>query len=147
MKYTLRPAWRSQWFLMILAIILLLIPFLPIIESLRAGEDWRFALDPSLAILGLPFVVILLIMIYRHCSWRFTVDGFSIESRHGIIAREVSSIRVEDVRSINVKQSLFQRLLFIGDIEFSSAASPEAEVVFKKISNPMHLKRNIQGMS
>jgi uncharacterized membrane protein YdbT with pleckstrin-like domain len=147
MKYTFRPAWRSQWFLMILAIGLLLIPLLPIIESLRAGEDWRLALDPGLAILGLPFVVVFLIMTYRHYSWRFTVDGTSIESRRGIIARDVSSIRVEDVRSINVKQSLFERLLFIGDIEFSSAASPEAEVVFKKISTPMRVKRKIQGMS
>jgi len=59
----------------------------------------------------------------------------------------VNSIRVEDVRSINVKQSLLERLLFIGDIEFSSAASPEAEVVFKKISNPMRIKRKIQQMS
>lgn len=147
MKYTFRPAWRSQWFLMILAIILLLIPLLPIIESLRAGADWHPALDPGLAMLGVPFAVVLLIMIYRHCSWRFTVNGFSIESRHGIIAREVSSIRIEDVRSINVKQSLFERLLFIGDVEFSSAASPEAEVVFKKISTPMRVKRKIQEMS
>lgn len=147
MKYTFRPAWRSQWFLMLLAIGLLLIPLLPIIESWRAGEDWRLALDPGFAILGVPFAIVLLIMIYRHCSWRFTVDGFSIESRHGIIAREVSSIRVEDVRSINVKQSLFERLLFIGDVEFSSAASPEAEVIFKKISTPMRVKRKIQGIS
>jgi uncharacterized membrane protein YdbT with pleckstrin-like domain len=147
MNYTIRPAWRSQWFLMTLAIILLLIPFLPLIESLRAGTDWRFTLDPSLAMLGVPFLVVCFIMTYRHFSWRFTIDGFSIESRRGIIAREVSSIQIADVRSINVKQSLLQRLLFIGDVEFSSAASPEAEVVFKKISNPMRLKRKIQEMS
>jgi uncharacterized membrane protein YdbT with pleckstrin-like domain len=147
MRYTLRPAWRSQWFLMILAIALFLVPFLPIIESLSAGKDWRFTLDSSLAILGVPFLIVCLIMIYRHLSSRFTVDDFSIESRHGIIAREVTSIQIADVRSINVKQSLFERLLFIGDIEFSSAASSEAEVIFKKISNPMRVKRKIQEMS
>jgi membrane protein YdbS with pleckstrin-like domain len=147
MRYTLRPAWRSQWFLMILAIILFLIPFLPVIASLRAGTEWRFTLDPSLAILGVPFLIICLIMIYRHFSWRFIVDGSNIESHHGIIAREVNSIQIADVRSINVKQSLLERLLFIGDIEFSSAASSEAEVIFKKISNPMRVKRKIQEMS
>jgi uncharacterized membrane protein YdbT with pleckstrin-like domain len=147
MSYIIRPAWRSQWFLLILAIALLLIPLLPIVESLRAGRDWRSIFDPSLATLGVPFLIVCLIMIYRHLSSRFTVDDLSIESRQGIIAREVSSIRVEDVRSINVKQSLLERLLFIGDIEFSSAAGPEAEVVFKKISNPMRVKRKIQEMS
>jgi uncharacterized membrane protein YdbT with pleckstrin-like domain len=147
MRYILRPAWRSQWFLMLLAIALFLIPFLPVVESLRTGTDWRLAFNSNLAILGGPFLIVFLVMIYRHLSSRFTVDDLSIESRHGVIAREVSSIRVEDVRSINVKQSLLERLLFIGDIEFSSAAGPEAEVVFKKISNPMRVKRKIQGLS
>lgn len=144
MKYTFRPAWRSQWFLMMLAIILLLIPLLPIIKALRAGTDWRLALNPGVAMLGVPFCIVCTIMLYRHLSYLFTVDDFNIESRHGIIAREVSSIRVEDVRNITVKQSLFERILFMGDIEFSSAAGPEAEVVFKKISAPMRVKRKIQ---
>jgi uncharacterized membrane protein YdbT with pleckstrin-like domain len=147
MRYTLRPAWRSQWFLMLLAIVLFLIPFLPVVESLLTGSDWHLEFHPDLGILGVPFLIVCSIMLYRHLSSRFTVDDFSIESRHGIIAREVNSIRVEDVRSITVKQSLFERLLFIGDIEFSSAAGPEAEVVFKKISTPMRLKRKIQGTS
>jgi uncharacterized membrane protein YdbT with pleckstrin-like domain len=132
---------------MILAIILLSIPLLPIIESLIAGTDWHFTLNPSLAILGVPFLIVCFIMIYRHFAWHFIVDGSNIESHHGIIAREVNSIQIADVRSINVKQSFLERLLFIGDIEFSSAASPEAEVVFKKISNPMRIKRKIQQMA
>ena len=140
MRYTLRPAWRSQWFLMSLAIVLFLLSFLPIIGSLGTGAEGLFTL-------GVPFLIVCSIMLYRHFSWRFTVDDFSIESRQGLIARKVSSIQIEDVRSINVKQSFLDRLLFIGDVEFSSAASSEAEVVFKKISNPMRVKRKIQEMS
>jgi membrane protein YdbS with pleckstrin-like domain len=83
-------------------------------------------------------------LIYRHYSWRFTIADGSIESRHGIIAREVSSMRISDVRNINVKQTLFERLFFIGDVEFSSAASDTAEVVFKDVSRPMRVKRRVQ---
>ncbi|MGH7450326.1 MAG: hypothetical protein ACRENG_03205, partial [bacterium] len=68
MRYALRPAWRSQWFLMILAIVLFLISFLPIIESLRPDA----VLAPGLAVLGVPFLVVCSIMLYRHFSWCFT---------------------------------------------------------------------------
>jgi uncharacterized membrane protein YdbT with pleckstrin-like domain len=130
---------------MLMAVILFLIPFLPVIESLRSGAELNYSLsDTTVAVLGAPFGVICLIMIYRHYSWRYTVDAVNIESRRGIIARNVSSIRIADVRNINVKQSLFERILFIGDVEFSSAGTAGVEVVFKGISRPMRIKQKVQ---
>jgi membrane protein YdbS with pleckstrin-like domain len=144
MRKTFRPAWRKQWFLGLVAIALLAAPIMPLAESLRSGAALKAVFDPRLLWLGLPFVIVFLILIYRHYSWRFTIADGSIESRHGIIAREVSSMRISDVRNINVKQTLFERLFFIGDIEFSSAASDTAEVVFKDVSRPMRVKRRVQ---
>lgn len=88
--------------------------------------------------------MVCLIMLYRHYSWRFSIANGGIESRHGIVAREVNSIRISDVRNINVKQKLFERLFLIGDVEFSSAASDGAEVIFKDVSRPMRVKRRVQ---
>jgi uncharacterized membrane protein YdbT with pleckstrin-like domain len=85
-------------------------------------------------------------MLYRHFASAYTIDGGNIESREGIIARKVNSIRVVDVRNINVKQSILNRLLGIGAIEFSSAAATEAEVVFNDIANPMRVKEKVQAM-
>jgi uncharacterized membrane protein YdbT with pleckstrin-like domain len=111
-------------------------------RSTSNGGDSSFLL----AAFGLPIVALCLIIAYRHLSWRFTIENGIIESRHGIIAREVRSVRVEDVRSTNVKQNVLQRLLNLGDIEFSSAASTDAEVVFAGVSSPLKVKDKIQGM-
>jgi uncharacterized membrane protein YdbT with pleckstrin-like domain len=146
MRYVLRPAWRKQWFLLLLAIALLLIPLLPLIEALVSGAASESILDPTFLPLGLPFILIFLIMLYRHYSWRFTIEDGNLESRRGLIAREVNSIRIADVRNINVKQTLFERLLFVGDVEFSSAASDNAEVMFKGVSRPMRVKRKVQEL-
>ncbi|MGH7597511.1 MAG: PH domain-containing protein [bacterium] len=149
MRYTLRTAWRKQWFLMLIAIALLLIPALPLLEAFQTDVEKKSVLEifnPTLLLLALPFGVLLLIMAYRHYSSRFIIEDGNIESHHGIIAREVSSIRVADVRNINVKQSLWDRILFVGDIEFSSAASDNAEVMFKGVSRPMRIKRKVQDM-
>jgi uncharacterized membrane protein YdbT with pleckstrin-like domain len=153
MRYVLRPAWRSQWGLMMLAIVLLVIPFLPFAETIdfdnltASFQNAVSALDVGLlSVLGVPFVLVLLIMVYRHHSWLFTVGDGNVESRHGIIAREVRSIRIADVRNINVKQSLFDRLLFIGDIEIGSAGTADIEVVFHRVGRPFAVKRKIQNL-
>ena len=143
---TLRPAWRSQFGLLTIAIILLVLTFLPLLGSLRSTNGVNSSWTIGSMILALPFIVVCLIMIYRHYSSRFSIADGNIESRHGLVARKVSSVRVEDVRSLNVKQSIFQRILSIGDVEFSSAASAEAEVIFNKVANPIGVKEKVQSL-
>jgi uncharacterized membrane protein YdbT with pleckstrin-like domain len=145
MSYTLRPAWRSQLGLMTIAIALFFFTFLPLVQALISTSSTNFLSGLSL-IFALPLIVVCALMLYRHYSSRFIIDGDIIESHHGIIARRVSSIRVEDLRNINVKQSIFQRLLGIGDVEFSSAASADAEVIFNQVANPMRVKEKVQEM-
>ena len=144
MQYLDRPAWRNQWGLLSLCLILAGLVIGTAIEAQRMGSMLQAVF--VITWLGMPLVILIVILAYRHFSWRFSIAEGVIESRRGLIAREVRSVRVEDVRSINVKQSILQRLLSLGDIEFSSAASDEAEVVFEGISNPIKVKNEIQGM-
>ncbi|KAA0219975.1 PH domain-containing protein [candidate division KSB1 bacterium] len=140
MTFNIRSAWREQWLLIILAIALFLLPFLPWFGTSAPLDNLKMT-----ALLAAPFLIVGLIIIVRHYSWRFTVNGDIIQSHRGIIAREVRAIRVEDLRNINVKQTLFHRLIGIGDVEFSSAGSSGVEVVFKGVSQPMALMRKIQN--
>lgn len=148
MNYTLRPAWRSQWGLILIAAILFLISFLPLWGAIQSTNGTNGGVPTSLlSVLVVPFIGVCLIILYRHFASTFTIEGGNIESRRGIIARKVNSIRIVDVRNINVKQSILDRILGIGDVEFSSAAGTEAEVVFNDIANPMRVKEQIQTTS
>jgi len=69
-------------------------------------------------------------------SWRFELRGGRVSQRYGIIARNEQSVRLNDLRSIELDQSLVQRLLSIGDIAFYSAGSANAEVAFFGIQAP-----------
>jgi uncharacterized membrane protein YdbT with pleckstrin-like domain len=146
MNYTLRPAWRSQWGLILVAAILFVLAFFPIWGSLQSTNGTNGISNPILSVLVVPLIVVCLILLYRHFASAYTIEDGTIESRRGIIARKVNSIRVVDVRNINVKQSILDRILGIGDIEFSSAAGAEAEVIFNDIGSPMRVKEKIQSM-
>lgn len=144
MIYRTRPAWRRQWGAMFIALIFVAGILAVLYEAYTSHDTAN--LSTSLYLFLAPLMVIGVIMLYRHFAWRFTVERGNIESRHGYIAREIKSVRVDDVRSINVTQTFLQRLLGIGNIEFGSSGTAGIEVVFEDVADPMSVKEKIQHL-
>jgi uncharacterized membrane protein YdbT with pleckstrin-like domain len=144
MNYSARPAWRNQWWQIAIAGVL---PVLFILAGV-AGERYFSPanLRVVLVVLAAVFVYLVAMASYRRYCWRYTIDADTIESRQGIIARKVRSIRVRDLRNINVRQSLVQRVLVVGDVEFSSAGGGDIEVAFFGVSDPMAVKALAQRL-
>ena len=144
MNYIARPAWLNQWWQMG---VMFLMPVVFVLAYLKGNqyfspENLRVVYVVIVAV----FVYLLAVVIYRRYSWAYTINGETIESREGLIARKVSSIRVRDLRNINVKQSLWQRLMGVGDVEFSSAGGSGIEVSFCGVSDPLQVKSLAQRM-
>jgi uncharacterized membrane protein YdbT with pleckstrin-like domain len=141
--YRFRPAWSYQW-AAIGAILLLVV-------AGAASTVWAklYASAQVTRLLVIAFAALAFylagLVVYRRYAWRYTVDAERIESTHGLIARSVRSIRVRDLRNINVRQSLMQRLLNVGDVEFSSAGGDEIEVTFFGVPDPIGLKDQAQA--
>ncbi len=144
MTYYARPAWRNQWLAVTLASLLLM--FFTGAAMYVSLTDSDSMSEIGIQAAGVLMFAFWVPVFYRRYSWRFTIDEENIESRHGIIARELKSIRIEDLRNINVTQSVFQRLFGIGDIEFSSAAGGGVEVVFKGVIDPISVKEIAQDL-
>ena len=90
------------------------------------------------------FLICICTLLYRHFQWRYIVADRRITSVKGIIGRQSRSINVSDLRNVNVNQNFVQRLLGIGDIEFSSSGSEGAEVVFANVKKPTVLADAVQ---
>jgi uncharacterized membrane protein YdbT with pleckstrin-like domain len=144
MNYIARPAWLNQWWQMG---IMFLMPVVFVLVYLKGHQYFSTEnLRVVYVVIVAVFVYLLAVVIYRRYSWAYTIDGETIESREGLIARKVSSIRVRDLRNINMKQSLWQRLMGVGDVEFSSAGGSGIEVSFRGVSDPLQVKSLAQRM-
>ncbi|TWI77335.1 PH (Pleckstrin Homology) domain-containing protein [Desulfobotulus alkaliphilus] len=125
-----RPAWRSYWQITTLSTALfflavfIVFTFTGQIKSILSGISFT----TGLLLLGLTAL--------KRFSLKFTIDEKRISRHKGIIARNQQSIRIQDLKSIELNQSIPQRLLGIGDIAFYSAGSNDAEVRFQGILNP-----------
>jgi len=144
MNYIARPAWLNQWWQIG---VMISMPFVLILAILKghqyfSPENLRVV---YVVVCGV-FVYLFAVVLYRHFAWAYTIDGDTIESREGLIARKVKSIRVQDLRNINVNQSLLQRLVNVGDVEFSSAGGSGIEVTFAGVDDPLKVKALAQRL-
>ena len=143
MNYIGRPAWRNHWLGITVVVLLILFSVLVLILPEETAE---FDYDIIAGILLASAAIIALSILYRRYSWKFTITTELIESRHGIIARDVESIRVKDLRNVNLRQSFLKRIFGVGDLEFSSAGGAGIEVMFHGITKAMKIKQQVQAM-
>lgn len=143
--YRARPALRNQWFAILVAMLLFVLFVYLGLKGAMAGGGTNVQI--VLALIGVPMLVLVAIIVYRHHAWTFTIRGDTIESCRGIIGRDVQSIRVQDLRNVNVRQTIWQRLLGVGDVEFSSAGGAGVEVTFYGVTDPLGVKDRVMHSS
>jgi len=143
--YRAHPALRNQWFAIFVAMLLFVLFVYLGLKGAAAGGGTNVQI--VLALIGVPMLALIAIIVYRYHVWTFTVRGDTIESCKGIIGREVQSIRVQDLRNVNVRQSFFQRLFGVGDVEFSSAGGAGVEVTFYGVTDPLAVKDRVMRPS
>lgn len=65
--------------------------------------------------------------------------------RTGIISRNTSEVRHDDVRNLQMNQSVFERIFGVGDIAISSAGQSGLEIVAEAIPNPDGILESIRS--
>jgi uncharacterized membrane protein YdbT with pleckstrin-like domain len=61
---------------------------------------------------------------------KYAVTNKRVSVEYGIVSRTSNEVRIQDIRSINLTKKGLSGLLGIGRVEFSSAATDDADVVF-----------------
>jgi membrane protein YdbS with pleckstrin-like domain/ribosomal protein L37E len=85
-------------------------------------------------------VVPLLIALYRRHSFvmRIYTDRVSVEE--GFFAKETSEFFIKDIRSVEVRQGVWGRLVGIGDVTISTAATVDAAEEAPGVPHPTRIK-------
>ncbi len=92
----------------------------------------------------LPFVIVLVALVLavligfiRRMATVYTITNRRLNIKRGIFARDIQETRLERVQNVNYSQTVFQRLLQVGDVDFDTAASDADNLfVFNGVANP-----------
>jgi len=78
-----------------------------------------------------------LIGFLKRWATTYTITTRRLNIKRGIVSREIQETRLERVQDVNYSQSVYQRLMQIGDVDFNTAASGgDYDFIFYGVANP-----------
>jgi uncharacterized membrane protein YdbT with pleckstrin-like domain len=94
------------------------------------------------------FVVVAAITIVvgfiRRVATVYTITDRRLNIKIGIIARKVQETRLQRVQNVNYNQGVYERLMQIGDVEFTTAGTDESNFVFAGVGQPEEVVQNVE---
>ena len=66
----------------------------------------------------------------------YTITDRRLIIKRGIIARKVQETRIQRVQNVNFSQGVYERIMQIGNVEFTTAGTDESNFVFAGVSQP-----------
>jgi uncharacterized membrane protein YdbT with pleckstrin-like domain len=92
---------------------------------------------------GTVFLVVLVVLavtfvtgFLKRVATTYTITNRRLNIRRGIVSREIQETRLERVQNVNYHQSIYQRIMQIGDVDFDTAASDDYNFVFTGVADP-----------
>jgi len=77
-----------------------------------------------------------LIGFVKRVATTYTITDRRLNIKRGIVSREVQETRLERVQNVNYRQSVYQRLMQIGDVDFDTAAGDDYNFIFAGVADP-----------
>jgi uncharacterized membrane protein YdbT with pleckstrin-like domain len=92
---------------------------------------------------GTVFLVVLVVIgltvaigFVKRVATTYTITDRRLNIKRGIVSREVQETRLERVQNVNYRQSVYQRLVQIGDVDFDTAATDDYNFIFAGVADP-----------
>jgi uncharacterized membrane protein YdbT with pleckstrin-like domain len=89
------------------------------------------------------FLALVLIGQIRRIQTTYSITNQRLTIQTGILSRDVHQTRLERIQNVNSSQSLFERLLRTGTVEFDTAGETQFDFAFRGVNNPSGIVRTV----
>ena len=97
-----------------------------------ASSDWGYAIAAFAAVLALS----LLVGVARRASTRYVVTDRRLYIKRGILGRTEQHTTIDRVQNVETRQSLWERVLRLGTVDFDTAGTDDSQFAFEGIASP-----------
>ncbi len=133
--YEGHPSWRSILDLYLRGILLTAVICLVVAFISGLGEGGADAgLVTIIALVGVALTI--LIGFVKRVATSYTITDRRLHIKRGIVSRTIQETRLERVQNVNYHQTVVQRVLQVGDVDFDTAAGDDYNFVFGGVANP-----------
>jgi uncharacterized membrane protein YdbT with pleckstrin-like domain len=89
------------------------------------------------------FALVVLAGFLFRMSTTYTITNQRLTIERGILSKHVQQTRVERVQNVNTDQTLADRLLRVGKVDFDTAGTDDADFTFRGVANPQRVVRAV----
>lgn len=130
-ELVLRPEWRSQWFTILLFIISISV--------------YLLIYNPWLQLFLSFFICFFFLrLLARRYGRSYMIGPKGVEVNIGIFYRDMTRIEYRHIRGVNLRQSLFNRLISIGQILVSTSGM-DSKLIISDIKKPIYFTNSIKN--
>jgi uncharacterized membrane protein YdbT with pleckstrin-like domain len=130
------PSWRAILGFYLKGVVVAVI--LGVIAKLISGDGTAFLV--ILVVLALT----VLIGFVKRVATTYTITDRRLNIKIGIIARKVQETRLQRVQNVNFNQGVYERVMQIGDVEFTTAGTDESNFVFAGVGQPEEVVQSVE---
>jgi uncharacterized membrane protein YdbT with pleckstrin-like domain len=91
-------------------------------------------------------LVVMAVVAFARRLRTYRVTNRRVIADYGRVVKDTNELRIQDIRSMNVSKGGITGLLGIGKIEFSSAATDDADVIFYQIGGVNKVRDLVRGL-
>jgi uncharacterized membrane protein YdbT with pleckstrin-like domain len=109
-----------------------------LIVAVVVGAIGWLADGPGLAI-GFAVLVLAIVLVagfLRRFATVYTITTQRLRIKQGIIARHVQQTDISRVQNVNTNQSVFERMLQVGTVDFDTAGTGDSDFKFAGVEDP-----------
>jgi uncharacterized membrane protein YdbT with pleckstrin-like domain len=133
--YEGHPSWRAILDFYLKGILLTaLICLLVAVGTNVFGDETESGLVTIIAVVGVALTI--LVGFIKRVATSYTITNRRLHIKRGIISRTIQETRLERVQNVNYVQSVIQRMLQIGNVDFDTAAGDDYNFTFDGVADP-----------
>ena len=130
--YEGHPSWRSTVAFYLLGLVV--VAAAAVIAQLASGTGIAVAVGVA------ALVLVLLVGWLRRITTRYLITTRRLQIRRGILSKSVEETRVDRIVDVTVKQSVVERMLAIGHVDFDNASAQQGDLFrFSGIAHPQRV--------
>jgi uncharacterized membrane protein YdbT with pleckstrin-like domain len=98
------------------------------------GDEAESGLVAIIALVGVALTI--LVGFVKRVATSYTITNRRLHIKRGIVSRTIQETRLERVQNVNYTQSVVQRALQIGNVDFDTAAGDDYNFTFDGVADP-----------
>jgi uncharacterized membrane protein YdbT with pleckstrin-like domain len=129
------PSWRSILGFYVKGVLAIIVAGAIVAVVTRVADDeinWGLVA----IVAAILFVVMLVAGYVKRLFTTYTISNHRLHIRRGIVARKEQQTQVNRVQNVNTNQSVLERLLQVGTVDFDTAAGDDYQFAFKGVADP-----------